>query len=146
MCRAEHHSNLEPGGWAEFQDWDTRLHCIDDTLKPDSELVKWTELGTEAMVKLKREHLPGPKLKQWMSEAGFKDVRSEVVTLPLGPWPKDPKLVRHPSPESEGLDLIPGRRKNSGGGISSTLHRPWKASAWPSIPANSGGRPRRCRS
>lgn len=33
-----------------------------------------------------------PNLKDWIKETGFEDVTESVYVLPLGPWPKDPKL------------------------------------------------------
>jgi hypothetical protein len=40
-----------------------------------------------------RTACPGRHLKSWVEEAGFNNVRYEVFKLPLGPWPKDQRLV-----------------------------------------------------
>ncbi len=88
-CR---NSNLKPGGWAEFQDWDTQPKSDDGTLTPESYLQKWTTIGTDACVKIGLDPSPGPKLEQWMKDAGFVDVQTKVHKLPLGTWPKDKRL------------------------------------------------------
>jgi len=33
-------------------------------------------------------------LKQWMEDVGFVDVQEHILKLPVGPWPKDPRLKR----------------------------------------------------
>jgi hypothetical protein len=48
----------------------------------------------DACAKGGREPSPGPKLAGWLTDAGFVDVTDKVIRLPLGRWPKDPKLVR----------------------------------------------------
>jgi len=40
-----------------------------------------------------QEPCPGPKLKKWAEDAGFVNVQEHVFKIPMGPWPKDPKLV-----------------------------------------------------
>lgn len=85
--------HTKPGGWVEFKDWDTNLHCDDGTMKPDGYLARWTRDGIDAVKRIGREYATGPKLKGWMEDAGFVNVHEEVFKLPLGPWPKDEKLV-----------------------------------------------------
>jgi hypothetical protein len=31
-------------------------------------------------------------LKQWMENAGFVDVEEHILKLPVGPWPREPRL------------------------------------------------------
>ena len=39
----------------------------------------------------------GPKLLGWIRDAGFTEIHQEKSYLPVGPWPKDKKLVSsHP--------------------------------------------------
>jgi hypothetical protein len=35
---------------------------------------------------------PGPKLEDWVKEAGFVNVVCKVFPLPMGTWPKDKRL------------------------------------------------------
>ena len=43
------------------------------------------------------ETRPGPKLEQWLKDAGFVNVHAERFILPYGVWPKDKHLVSLPS-------------------------------------------------
>ncbi len=95
----EPNSFTKPGGWAEFQDWEVDFHTDDDSLSRDSDLVRWMETVKEACLKVGRDPSPGPKLKQWMIGAGFKNVHEQVIKLPFGPWAKDKRQVRtQPNP------------------------------------------------
>jgi len=40
-----------------------------------------------------REYAPGPELKKWAEEAGYINVREEIIPLPIGIWPRDKRLV-----------------------------------------------------
>lgn len=51
--------------------------------------IRWLN---EASEKSGRRINIAPELKQWMIDAGFEDVTEKVYMVPLGPWPKDPKL------------------------------------------------------
>ncbi|KAI9789593.1 MAG: hypothetical protein M1816_005902 [Peltula sp. TS41687] len=84
------HTN--PGGWAEFQDWDATLRCDDSSLKSEHALAKWHDVQLEAFNKNNRTPTPGPNLQRWMIDAGFTNVHQKVLKLPLGLWPKDKKL------------------------------------------------------
>jgi hypothetical protein len=42
-----------------------------------------------------RTNRPGTKLEAWMNEAGFINIQAVKKILPIGAWPKDPKLVRY---------------------------------------------------
>lgn len=84
--------NLNPGGWAEFIDFDTIFRCDDGTLSPDSDMMKWCQLNWEATEKMGVEAKPGPQLKKWFEQAGFPDVHEQIVRIPIGAWPKDRML------------------------------------------------------
>ncbi|KAJ4289331.1 hypothetical protein N0V88_007082 [Collariella sp. IMI 366227] len=86
------HANLAPGGWAEFQDFEFDFHSDDGTLTPSSEMLKWVTILNDAADSVGRTSSPGPNLEKWVQDAGFVNVRHEKFRLPLGPWPKDPKL------------------------------------------------------
>ncbi|PGH13947.1 hypothetical protein AJ79_03362 [Helicocarpus griseus UAMH5409] len=84
--------NLKHGGWVEFQDYDTPPHSEDGTVKPDNNVVKMINLLGEACDKAGRELNPGPKLEQWVKDAGFVNVNHRILKLPVGTWPKDKQL------------------------------------------------------
>ncbi|KAK8237765.1 methyltransferase domain-containing protein [Phyllosticta capitalensis] len=83
------YDNLEPGGWAEFQDFDLLYYSDDDSMNPNTEIYKWIMLWLEASRKIGRDPRPGPQLEGWMKEQGFVNVRHERIKFPIGPWPKD---------------------------------------------------------
>ncbi|WYZ44026.1 hypothetical protein EsH8_VII_000462 [Colletotrichum jinshuiense] len=83
-------SNLKPGGWVEFQDYNISLISEDGTLTDEHYSSKWSKLLTEACEKIGREPCPGPRLEGWVKDAGFVDIVHRWFKLPIGPWPKDP--------------------------------------------------------
>ncbi|KAF6830213.1 hypothetical protein CPLU01_07507 [Colletotrichum plurivorum] len=84
------YDNLNPGGWAEFQDYDFLFRSDDGTLTEDSYTAQWDNTFIEATARIGRESRPGPKLEAWVREAGFVNVVHRSFKLPIGPWAKDP--------------------------------------------------------
>lgn len=83
---------MSPGGWAEFQDFDMRYHSEDGSLA-DSHITRhWITALLDAAAKSGREPLVGPKLLNWVKDAGFQGVTEHVFTFPIGRWPKELKL------------------------------------------------------
>jgi len=87
-------SNLAPGGWAEFQDYSILPAGDDETVKLDHPVVRWEHLLSEAAYKIEREPSPGPKLEQWVRDAGFVNITNRKFKLPCNTWPKDPALKK----------------------------------------------------
>ena len=84
--------NLEPGGFCEFTDVDLKWKSPDNTLAGTTgEFVNSTFIA--ACNKGDREPCPGPKLENWVKEAGFEDVHHKTMIIPFGTWPADKKLV-----------------------------------------------------
>lgn len=84
--------NLNPGGWAEFQDHDLKLYSEDGSLKDDHSVWRWNREFRAAANQIGRDPQPGPKLEDWVKDAGFKNVVHRRIRLPVGPWPRDPEL------------------------------------------------------
>ncbi|RMJ22390.1 Methyltransferase [Aspergillus sp. HF37] len=84
--------NLNPGGWAEFVDFICQAWSDDDSLKKAPNVVKWIKLLNEASDRFGKSMNVALRYKQWMIDAGFKDVREEAYKVPLNPWAKNPKL------------------------------------------------------
>ncbi|OLN81629.1 Malonyl-[acyl-carrier protein] O-methyltransferase 1-like protein 5 [Colletotrichum chlorophyti] len=84
------YENTNPGGWAEFQDWDLLYRSDDGSLTDDHQSLKMVKLFIEACTKIGREPCPGPKLEGWIKEGGFVNVVHHRYKLPIGTWPKDP--------------------------------------------------------
>ncbi|GME63079.1 Methyltransferase type 11 [Neofusicoccum parvum] len=86
------HSFTKPGGWAEFQDWDVTPRTDDGSLGEGNQVLELQRLAIEACGKMGRTARPGPRLKGWMREAGYRNVVEKVYKLPIGMWPQDGRL------------------------------------------------------
>ncbi|KAI9797456.1 MAG: hypothetical protein M1833_005496 [Piccolia ochrophora] len=84
--------NTSPGGWVEFQDYDPSYRCDDGSLKPDHAVARWIKLITQACHEVGRDPSPGPQLEGWVRDAGFTEIHSHTFKIPIGRWPKNPRL------------------------------------------------------
>ncbi|OQD93556.1 hypothetical protein PENSOL_c031G04670 [Penicillium solitum] len=84
--------HVKPGGYFESHESAVWAQSDDGSLKEDSALMEWQKAVNFAGEKLGRELNIYHKLKDWMIEAGFEDVRLSVYALPFSPWPRDPHL------------------------------------------------------
>lgn len=85
--------NVRPGGWVEFQDHNLVFYAEDDSYSQNSDAAQWVRLLMRASRLAGKEPCPGPKLRGWMSDAGFVNVTERKVRLPIGPWPRDARQV-----------------------------------------------------
>ena len=83
---------MTPGGWAEFQEVDLRYYSEDGSLTESNNVKKWNTSLMDAARRIGRDPCPGPQLENWVKEAGFTNITRRKFKLPIGPWPKDPKL------------------------------------------------------
>lgn len=86
------YDNLKPGGWFEFVESANTLLSEDGSLKPDNAMVTMMNGLMEACDKIGRTLDPAPQMKSWVEQAGFENVSQQVFKLPIGSWPKDPRL------------------------------------------------------
>ncbi|KAK2004877.1 TAM domain methyltransferase [Colletotrichum falcatum] len=86
------YANLNDNGWAEFQDYSLLFDSDDGSLTDDHETMKWEKMGNKIADQIGRDFSPGPKLHNWVKEAGFCNVTHKHYKIPIGPWPKDPHL------------------------------------------------------
>lgn len=84
--------NLKPGGWAEFSDYDINFKSDDGTLE-GTDLQRWIIDILSSCEAMGCEPSPGRRLKQWMLDAGFKDVVEHVFVIPTGEWATSQKHV-----------------------------------------------------
>lgn len=86
-------SNLEPGGYLEFQDYGLPLKCADETLTGTS-LEQWGILLCEAARKLGRPMGTdvSDRYREWMEAVGFVDIEERHFMWPSNSWPKDPYM------------------------------------------------------
>ncbi|KXH28233.1 methyltransferase domain-containing protein [Colletotrichum simmondsii] len=84
--------NLNPGGWAEFQDWSFMLQSDDGTLK-DTAIQRWADTFMDACKVFGRDAQIGPKLKDLVQDnTDLINVHHVPFKIPNGPWPKDARL------------------------------------------------------
>jgi ubiquinone/menaquinone biosynthesis C-methylase UbiE len=86
------YAHVQPGGWVEFQEPLAQCECDDGTMDMASDLLQWQVLCHGAAKGFGKDIRAGHTLKQRMLDAGFVDVHEKVVKIPLGPWPKDPRM------------------------------------------------------
>ncbi|KAI9814860.1 MAG: hypothetical protein M1832_005662 [Thelocarpon impressellum] len=87
------YEHTAPDGYAEFHDFDYWSFDDDDSQK-DTAFLRWNRGTLEGMSKVDMDPRPGPKLEQWLKDAGFVDVYAKKHKLPLGPWPEDERLKK----------------------------------------------------
>ncbi|KAM3076594.1 hypothetical protein ACMFMG_007400 [Clarireedia jacksonii] len=85
------YNNMAPGAWVELLDISVMVTSADDTLKPDSALLKWSQLLLEGSIKLGRDLNSCLKYKTQMQNRGFTNVTETIYSWPSNKWPKDPK-------------------------------------------------------
>ncbi|KAL4812875.1 S-adenosyl-L-methionine-dependent methyltransferase [Aspergillus spinulosporus] len=86
------HDNLNRGGWFEICDFTVGVFSDDDSAEKATSLQRWRALLVEASKKFGKQFSVAQNYKQWMIDAGFKDVQEEIYKVPCSPWAKDPKL------------------------------------------------------
>ena len=82
---------LKPGGILEHQDFSLQTRSDDGSVTPGSMWSQWAEVFGEVGEKLGQtfEVVDGEKQEEWMTAAGFGDVRTRKVKTAVGGWPKD---------------------------------------------------------
>lgn len=84
--------NLNPGGWAEFQDWSVMPYADDGSLE-GTEFQRWINLLMGASRSFGRDGQIGPKLDGLVREnTGLVNLHHKAFKIPIGTWPKDPHL------------------------------------------------------
>lgn len=86
-------SNVKPGGWVEFQDYNFDFYSEDGSFSLQSDVANFMQLLTRAARQAGKEPCPGPRLEQWVKDAGFTNVVHQRIKLPVGPWAKDQRQV-----------------------------------------------------
>ncbi|KAF2463807.1 S-adenosyl-L-methionine-dependent methyltransferase [Lindgomyces ingoldianus] len=83
----------KPGGWVEFQDFDTMFYTSSNgDYKPGNLVEEWASKIREGLKKFGVEPDPGPKIEGWVKDAGFVNIQSKTLPFPIGTWPKDKML------------------------------------------------------
>ncbi|RGP74603.1 hypothetical protein FSPOR_1180 [Fusarium sporotrichioides] len=84
----------KPGGWVESHEGDPMGLSDDDSVKPGSAIAEWGKFFHEGGKKLGRVFSPLPDNLQekGMKAAGFVDIQSKTIKVPVGDWPKEERL------------------------------------------------------
>lgn len=82
---------MQSGGWIEQIEVEIKVHCDDDTRKPDSAIEGLTNQVSEMSAAHGSYFEIAQNMARIMREAGFTDVREAKYKLPVGWWSADPK-------------------------------------------------------
>ncbi|KAL1962671.1 hypothetical protein VTN77DRAFT_9305 [Rasamsonia byssochlamydoides] len=89
---SEAFEHLKSGGYFEFDGAYCRFFSDDDSVDKAENLELWSVEGRAAGEKFGKSFMNAPLWKEKMEKAGFVDVKESVFKVPIGPWPKDPKM------------------------------------------------------
>ncbi|RSL49825.1 hypothetical protein CEP54_012244 [Fusarium duplospermum] len=84
--------HLKPGGYIEFQAAFPRCLSDDGTAEKAENTQSWLKTLIDGSAKFGKSLEGAIGWKEKLEKAGFVDVKQEIFKIPIGPWPKDPKL------------------------------------------------------
>ncbi|KAF5020568.1 hypothetical protein F66182_7400 [Fusarium sp. NRRL 66182] len=84
--------SLEPGGYLEMQAVYSEFRSDDETGDKAENALLWMKTIVEGASKFGKPLDIAPILNKEMEEAGFVHVEQKILKVPIGSWPKDPKL------------------------------------------------------
>ncbi|KAB5516968.1 S-adenosyl-L-methionine-dependent methyltransferase [Coniochaeta sp. 2T2.1] len=85
---------IKPGGWIELQELRFVVQCDDDSCPQDYGYRRFTELCLEGFRTFGIDPLSMERNAELLRESGFQDVQENVWKVPIGVWPRDPKLKK----------------------------------------------------
>lgn len=80
---------LRPGGWCQLIEIYFNAQSDNDTLTDDHALRQWSRRYLGAMERCGKDPRAGRRLHGWMRDAGFVNVESTTLTLPMCGWSND---------------------------------------------------------
>lgn len=91
---AEAYKACQPGGWVESLEPESGFRSDDGTVKDDTAVGQWGKFFNEGQKKTGRTFsvVRDDVQRKCMEEAGFVDIEEFEFKLPVGGWPKDPKM------------------------------------------------------
>ena len=81
-----------PGGYTEFLDLDLTWRSPDGSMTEDMASYKFNRLFLKTCDEIGQDPCPGPKIEDYLKNAGFQNVVHQKFTVPVGTWPKDKQL------------------------------------------------------
>ncbi|KAF7544847.1 hypothetical protein G7Z17_g9627 [Cylindrodendrum hubeiense] len=85
---------LKPGGYLESNEALSRMDCDDGTIHEKSAMHQWGKFFVEGGKKIGRSFtiVEDGVQKKSIEEAGFVNIEERNFKVPIGAWPKEPKL------------------------------------------------------
>ncbi|RMZ75451.1 hypothetical protein DV737_g5297, partial [Chaetothyriales sp. CBS 132003] len=77
---------LRPGGWVEHIEYGCIACCDDGSEKPDSNIIRLSELATAMSESMNLEFRVAERIAERLRAAGFTNVKEREYKLPLGQW------------------------------------------------------------
>ncbi|KAJ5224958.1 S-adenosyl-L-methionine-dependent methyltransferase [Penicillium chermesinum] len=84
--------HLKPGGRIEISDFISRFHCDDDSFPKDCFLRQWEAEFFRLADVQGRLWDTVPRMRGFLESAEFKNVEYASPIIPIGTWPRDPRL------------------------------------------------------
>ena len=85
--------HLKPGGWIQRVEPSVVSKSDDGTIGPDSPFLTWVEVFRKLGDAIGKTFFAGEVAKESIEKAGgFINIEERRIKLPIGTWPKDPKL------------------------------------------------------
>ncbi|KAK4043338.1 hypothetical protein C8A01DRAFT_43655 [Parachaetomium inaequale] len=81
---------LRPGGWCQMVEIYFNAQSDNGTLTSNHALQVWSQSYMQSIQPAKDPRAP-LRLQNWMTQAGFVEVESRLLTLPLSGWSTDPR-------------------------------------------------------
>jgi hypothetical protein len=75
------YENLTPGGWLEWQEYESTIECDDGSAPPDCPVVEWAKNVTTAANKAGKRLDIALGLEKSIKEAGFTNVTDNVYKV-----------------------------------------------------------------
>ncbi|CAF3528771.1 unnamed protein product [Fusarium graminearum] len=81
-----------PGGWVQSAEADVEFRCDDGSIELEPNLKMYKKLFEEGGKVLNTHFFVNDMQVQGFKDAGFEEIHTIDYKLPVGDWPKDPKL------------------------------------------------------
>ena len=96
---------LKPGGFIEVIDIGTPPQSDDKSIPVDSQLVRFFELVTDGCRQLGKDMKALHRWRTQFEDTGFVNVQERILKVPIGGWPKYPRLKEAGLLRSESLKV-----------------------------------------
>lgn len=77
---------LRTGGWVQAAEYHLHVQSNCGALTAQSAVYRWWLSYAQAMAGMNRDARIGPRLQEFMSAAGLRDVQQHYIRVPIGGW------------------------------------------------------------